>query len=71
MVLLELVYMRPKANSAQFEIWNYFEKLFHSHGDFVAVTFQTVARFHIAHVQMILVLLLAIIKTNGSQKIKD
>ena len=71
MVLLELAYMRPKVNSTQFEIWNHFEKLFDSHGDFVVVTFQTVARCYIAHVQMILVSSLAIIKTNGSQKIKD
>ena len=53
-----------------FEISNHFEKLFYLHGDFVAVTFQTTERFYIAHVQMILMSLLAIIKTNRNEKIK-
>ena len=54
--------MRPEVNSNQFEISNRFEKCFCLHDDFTVVTFQTVIRF-IAHAQMILAPLLAIIKT--------
>ena len=54
--------MRPEVNSNQFEISNCFEKCFCLHDDFAMATFQTVVRF-IAHAQMILAPLLAIIKT--------
>ena len=55
--------MRPEVNSNQFEISNRFEKCFCLHDNFAVATFQTVIRF-IAHAQMILEPLLAIIKTN-------
>ena len=54
--------MRPEVNSNQSEISNRFEKRFCLHDNFAVATFQTAIRF-IAHVQMILAPLLAIIKT--------
>ena len=49
-VLLEHVYMRPEVNSDRFEILNRFEMSFRLHGslhgDFIAATFQTIARLY-------------------------
>ena len=48
--VLEHVYMRPKVNSNRFEMSNRLEMSFrlngNLHGDFTAVTFQTIARLY-------------------------
>ena len=47
-MFLEVIYIRPKVKSKQFEISNFFERLFRLHGNFTSVDLEISNPFEMA-----------------------